>query len=384
MKQIIVAFASVLVLFTSTFTQAEEKEIASGITEACFGATSDGFIVKKYTLTNKNGMKIALLTRGATLSEVHVPDKDGKMADVVFGFDTIEEYEGEKYQYFGCTTGRVANRIAKGKFKVGGKEYSVAINNEPNALHGGVKRSLDKVVWSAKAYEKSDEATGQSRVVEFTYTSPDGEEGYPGKLDIRVTYTLTEDNKIHIDYVANTDKATPVNLTNHAYFNLGGAGSETILDHTLMLAADKYTPTDDTLIPKGEIKSVAGTPLDFRKPHRIGDRIESLTKTAALGYDHNFVLNNQDGDLAVAAKLKDPKSGRVLTVSTTEPGIQFYSGNFLFGQTGKGNKEYKHRSGLCLETQHYPDSVNQPNFPNTILKPGEIYKHTCIYAFSAE
>lgn len=371
----------VLTVFVTSLNAAEEKEVVPGIVESGFGTTSAGEVVHKYTLTNKNGMEIALLTRGATLSEVHVPDKNGNMADVVFGFDTIEEYEGEKYQYFGCTTGRVANRIAKGKFKVEGKEYSVAINNEPNALHGGVKRSLDKVVWKATPFlEMQNSAPG----VAFFYRSPDGEEGYPGTLAITVNYLLTQKNEIRISYKATTSKTTPVNLTNHAYFNLAGAGSDTILDHVLQINADSYTPTDDTLIPTGEIKSVAGTPLDFRKPHRIGDRIEPLTKTAAIGYDHNFVLNNQDGDLAVAAILKDPKSGRVLTVSTTEPGIQFYSGNFLFGQTGKGGKAYKHRSGLCLETQHYPDSVNQPDFPNTILKSGEFYKHTCIYAFSTE
>lgn len=344
-----------------------------------FGKTADGTPVEEYTLTNSTGATVKLISRGATLKEWLVPDKNGEVADVVFGFDDVAGYESPDNGYFGTTTGRVANRIAKGKFKLEGQEYTLATNNGPNALHGGEKRSLDKVVWKGVPFQSAD---GEGVV--FTYTSPDGEEGYPGSLAMKVTYTLNDKNELRIDYEATTDKATPVNLTNHAYFNLAGAGSPTINDHELMLAADRYTPVDSTLIPTGELASVAGTPFDFREFHVIGERVEQLGTGEGAGYDHNFVLNNQDGDLAVAAKVRDPKSGRVLTVSTTEPGIQFYGGNFLKGAVGKGGKKYDYRSGFCLETQHYPDSVNQSNFPPIILRPGEKYTHTCIYQITAE
>ncbi len=355
---------------------------ASAVEVTMFGKTKDGKPVHKYVLTNDNGMSVSLISRGATIQQILVPDRDGNLADVVNGFDDVAGYEGEDNQYFGCTTGRVCNRIAKGKFTLDGKEYSLAINNEPNHLHGGVERSLDKVVWKADAAPVSD---GEGQAVVFWYTSPDGEEGYPGALSIRVRYELLKSkNELHIHYQAETDKATPVNLTNHAYFNLGGAGSPTVLNHELKLEADKYTPADDTLIPTGEIADVASTSLDFRKSTRIGDRIETLTNTGALGYDHNFVLNNQTGKLALAATLKDPQSGRVLKISTTEPGIQFYSGNFLKGQKGKGGKTYAHRSACCLEDQHYPDSVNHPNFPSTILQPGKVYEKTAVYSFGVD
>lgn len=366
------AIACALILSASTQLQAEVK-----VSE--FGKTADGTPVEEFTLTNSTGATVKLISRGATLKEWLVPDKNGEVADVVFGFDDVAGYESPANGYFGCTAGRVANRIAKGKFTLDGKDYSLATNNAPNALHGGEKRSLDKVVWQGKPF-KSDDGEG----VVFTYSSPDGEEGYPGKLDIEVTYTLNDKNELRIDYDATTDKATPVNLTNHAYFNLAGAGSPTINDHELTLTADRYTPVDDTLIPTGELASVAGTPFDFRQPHAIGERVDQLGTGTGAGYDHNFVLNNQDGDLAVAAKVRDPKSGRVLTVSTTEPGIQFYGGNFLEGAAGKGGKKYAYRSGFCLETQHYPDSVNQENFPPIILRPGEKYTHTCIYQITAE
>ena len=313
------------------------------------------------------------------MTELHVPDKAGKTADVVLGWDNVAGYESDGNQYFGCTTGRVANRIAKGKFKLDGKEYSVAVNNDVNHLHGGVKRSLDKVVWTAK-----EVVTKKGTAIVLTYTSPDGEEGYPGNLSCTVAYGLNDNNELMIQYLATTDKATPVNLTNHSYFNLGGAGSETVLKHELTLHADKYTPTDDTLIPTGKIDPVAGTPLDFTTPHIVGERIDALTKTANIGYDHNMVCNGKAGELRVIGKLKDPQSGRAMTISTTEPAVQLYSGNFLKGQMGKGGKVYNHRSAMCLETDHYPDSVNHPEFPTTILKPGETYKHTCIYTFLAE
>lgn len=344
-----------------------------------FGKTADGVPVKEYTIKNSEGVVVKIISRGATLTEWHVPDKDGKMADVVFGFDDVAGYESKDNGYFGATVGRVANRIKGGKFTINGKEYQVPINDGPNALHGGLKRSFDKVVWDGQPFE-NDKGQG----VVFKYVSPDGEEGYPGTLTTQVTYTLTDKNELKIDYEAQTDKATPINLTNHAYFNLHGAGAPTILDHELMIAADHYTPIDETLIPTGEIAPVEGTPLDFREFHKIGERVDQLNDKPGKGYDHNFVLNNQDGDLALAAKVREPKSGRVLSVYTTEPGVQFYGGNFLNGVKGKDGKPYAYRSGFCLETQHYPDSVNQPKFPSVVLKPGETYKHTCIYQISAE
>ena len=345
-----------------------------------FGKTKNGEAVELITLKSDKGLVAKVMTRGATLVQLNVPDKAGKAADVLLGFDDVAGYESEDNQYFGCTTGRVCNRIAKGKFTLDGKEYTLAINNEPNHLHGGVERSLDKVVWKAKPYS-NDKGQG----VRLSYTSPDGEEGYPGNLEVTVSFYVPKDaNRIAISYKATTDKATPVNLTNHAYFNLSGEGSATVLDHILRLNADSYTPTDETLIPTGKIESVEGTELDFRKPTRIGKRIEPLNDTGAIGYDHNFVLNPKADDerLTLAAILRDPASGRVMRVSTSQPGIQFYSGNFLKGQKGKGGKTYAHRSALCLETQHYPDSVNHAEFPNTILKPGETFESTTTYGFS--
>ena len=346
---------------------------------ADFGTTTDGIAVKQYTLTNSHGVVVKLIARGATLAEWHVPDQHGNMDDVVFGFDDVAGYESKDNGYFGATAGRVANRIAGGKFKIDGQEYTLAKNDGPNTLHGGLQRSLDKVVWEGQSFEKNGE-----QGVAFKYVSPDGEEGFPGKLTCRVTYTLTDKNEVRIDYNAATDKATPINLTNHAYFNLSGAGSPTILDHELMLAADHYTPIDETLIPTGQIAPVAGTPFDFREFHKIGARVDQLTDQPGKGYDHNFVLNSQTGKLALAAKVRDPKSGRVLSVYTTEPGVQLYVGNFLTGAKGKGGKTYNHRSGLCLETQHYPDSINQPKFPSVILRPGKTYQHTCVYQIATE
>ena len=358
---------------------------AGNAATADFGKTKAGEPTEIYTLKNKNGLIAKVATYGATLVELHIPDKDGSFVDVLNGFDDVSGYEGDDNQYFGCTTGRVCNRIAKAKFSLDGAEYTLATNNDPNHLHGGGDKALSKQVWKVAPREKDAQA------VTFTLTSPDGEEGYPGNLSIKVTYTLSDDNVLRIDYEATTDKATPVNLTNHAYFNLGGAGSGTVLDHELTLNADNYTPTDDTLIPTGKIEPVEGTPLDFRKAHTIGDRVPDKgatktddCKTAPKGYDHNFVLNGKAGEQRLAARLKDPKSGRVMEIYTDQPGIQFYSGNFLKGQKGKGGKTYPFRGAICLETQHYPDSVNHDNFPNTILKPGEIYKTSTVHKFSAE
>lgn len=357
-----------LVLASSAFAEVQVSD---------FGKTADGKPVKAFTITNKNGGKLKLISRGATLVEWHVPDKHGEMADVVFGFDDVAGYESKGNGYFGATVGRVANRIAGGKFEVDGKEYSLEKNDKTNTLHGGGKHSLDKVVWTGQPSAKGNS-------VSFKYVSPDGEEGFPGKLTMRVTYTLTDKNEVRIEYDAQTTKDTPVNLTNHTYFNLSGAGSPTINDHELMLAADHYTPVDETLIPTGEIASVEGTPLDFRKFHRIGDRVDELNGKPGKGYDHNFVLNKHDGSLKLAAKVREPKSGRVLSVYTTEPGVQFYGGNFLDGVKGKDGKAYAYRSGLCLETQHFPNSVNESKFPSMILKPGKTYKHTCVYQITTE
>ena len=357
---------------------------AENAATADFGKTKVGEPTEIHTLQNKNGLIAKVATYGATLVELHVPDKDGKLVDVVNGFDDVAGYEGDGNQYFGCTTGRVCNRIAKGKFTLDGKEYTLAINNDPNHLHGGGDKALSKQVWKAAP------VAGKAAVV-FTLTSPDGEEGYPGNLSMKVTYTLTDDNELRIDYEATTDKATPVNLTNHAYFNLGGAGSGTVLDHVLMINADNYTTTDETLIPTGKIESVEGTPLDFRKSRVIGERIPDKDaaktedcKTSTLGYDHNFIINVETTKLFLAARLTDPESGRVMEIHTNQPGIQFYSGNFLKDQKGKGGKEYPFRGALCLETQHYPDSVNHDHFPNTILEPGDTYRTTTVHKFSAE
>lgn len=366
-------FLFVIVLFSAGPLLAQKPEAEP------FGKTKDGVPVEVYTLRSSAGLIAKVMTRGATLTELHVPDRDGEVADVILGFDDVSGYESEDNQYFGCTTGRVCNRIAKGRFMLDGQEYELAVNNEPNHLHGGAEKSLDKVVWKARPWA-GEKATG----VTFTYTSPDGEEGYPGKLSLKVTYTVPkESNSLSISYSATTDKATPVNLTNHAYFNLSGAGSPTVLNHLLRLNADRYTPTDDTLIPTGEITSVEGTDLDFRKLTRIGKRVKNFDEQPSLGYDHNFVLNAkpEDKKMNLAAVLRDPKSGRMLRIVTTEPGIQFYSGNFLKGQTGKQGKTYPYRSAICLETQHFPDSVNQPGFPSTILKPGEEYQSQTIYQF---
>lgn len=343
-----------------------------------YGKTADGQSVEAYTLTNKQGLRARVITYGATLAEMHVPDRTGKLADVVLGFDDMQGWQGKGNQYFGCTTGRVANRIAKGKFTLAGKSYSLATNNAPNHLHGGIK-GLDKVLWKATPVPSDD---GQA--VQFTYRSPDGEEGYPGSVFINVIYTLTSRNELRIDYSATTDQTTIINLTNHAYWNLAGEGSATVLDHVLTLQADQYTPTDDTGIPTGQIASVTGTPLDFTKPTRVGERIQAVAATAMKGYDHNFVLRSQTKKLALAATLTDPGSGRVMEILTTEPGIQLYTGNYLFGQAGKGGKTYAQRSALCLETQHYPDSVNHANFPSTVLEPGQTYRSTTVHRFGVK
>ncbi len=367
--------ATVLCSLAAFPAAAEEKKMPK-VEKRPFGKTPDGTAVDLYVLTNANGVTAKIMTYGAILTELHVPDSAGKFGDVVLGFDNLEGYV-KGHPFFGATVGRVANRIAKGKFTLDGKEYKLATNNGPNALHGGVK-GFDKVVWKAEI----GEGKPGDRSIHFSYVSKDGEEGYPGTLKAEVVYTLTDKNELGLVYKATTDKPTPVNLTNHSYFNLAGQGSGDILGHMLEINADKFTPTDDTLIPTGEIKDVKGTPFDFTKPTPIGKHLKEI-KADPVGYDLNYVLNTKNKELKMAARVTDPKSGRVMEVFTTEPGIQFYTGNFLDGTNkGKGGAVYKQYAAFCLETQHFPDSVNQPKFPSVILKPGETYQTTTVYMFS--
>lgn len=333
-------------------------------------AEHEGKKIKFFQLENSSGFKVTLMNYGATLISLFVPDRQGNLADITLGFDSFEEYLG-KNPYFGSTVGRYANRIGQAKFVLDGQEYQLAKNEGENHLHGGVK-GFDKVVWEAEPIGNSHSAG-----VNFSYLSPDGEEGYPGNLNCQVSYLLTESNELHLSYLATTDKATHVNLTHHSYFNLAGQGEGDILGHELQIFASRYTVVDEKLIPTGEIKEVEGTPLDFRQPVVIGERIHQLPG----GYDHNFVLDSR-GLLAIAARIFDPLSGRLMEVYTTEPGIQFYSGNFLDGTIrGKGGKVYGKHSGFCLEPQHFPDSPNKPDFPSTVLRPGEIYKSLTIFKF---
>jgi aldose 1-epimerase len=367
-------FAILGVAMSAVIGLADEKPKA-GITMKPYGKTPDGTPVEEYTMTNRKGVTMKVITYGGIVTELHVPDKDGKFADICLGCSNLDEYV-EGHPFFGALTGRVANRIAKGKFTLDGKEYTLATNNGPNHLHGGTK-GFDKRVW--KKFASSSDDSQQSLTLQ--YVSKDGEEGYPGNLEVVVTYDLTDKNEWRISYAAVTDKSTPVNLTQHAYFNLSGHDSGTILDHVLKLNADKYTPTDDTLIPTGKIEPVKGTPFDFTSPTPIGKRIKDI-KADPQGYDLNFVLNGKAGELRAIAEVTDPKSGRVMNVSTDQPGVQLYTGNFLDGkQKGKGGVRYKQYGGFCLETQHFPDSVNKKEFPSVILEPGRRYVHTTVYTF---
>jgi len=345
-----------------------------------FGQTNDMTGVDLYKLINLNGTEVRITNYGATLVALTVADRAGKPADVVLGYDSLAEYISGKY-YFGCIAGRYANRIAGGKFRLNGTEYVLARNDAENHLHGGIT-GFDKVVWQAQ-----EDVNDDGKRLILSYLSKDGEEGYPGNLSVTVIYALTDKNEFRIDFSAAVDKITVVNLTNHAYFNLAGAGCGDILNHDLMIHADQFTPTDDRLIPTGDLKSIKGTPMDFTRPQKIGARIEQNDEQlrVAKGYDQNWVLNKNEGVLGLAARVSEPDSGRIMEVFTTQPGIQFYSGNLLDNQiNGKTGRKYHHRGGFCLETQHFPDSPNQPDFPSTVLDPGSKYEHTTIYKFTTE
>lgn len=347
--------------------------MAANVQKSVFGRLSDGTTADLFTLTNAHGLVAKITNYGTIITELHVPDRAGRNGDVVLGFDNLEQYL-KGHPYFGCTVGRVANRIAGGKFNLNGKTYQLAINNGPNSLHGGIK-GFDKVLWRAEVKPGA--------AVNFTYTSPDGEEDYPGKLEVTVLMTLTDQNELRIDYTAVTDAPTPVNLTNHSYFNLL-AGPGDILGHELTLAADFFTPADATSIPTGEIAPVKGTPMDFTTPRLIGSRISEV-RGEKIGYDQNYVINGGGkSKLVLAGRSHEAKTGRILEVYTTQPGVQFYTGNYLDGSLqGKRGVVYSQHTGFCLETQHYPDSVNHPNFPSTILNPGQVYRQTTVHKFSA-
>jgi len=369
----VAAFAGLLAGCAST------KPIApTTVSHRPFGKTPDGTPVDLYTFRNANGVEVKICNYGGIVVSFTAPDRNGNMGDVVLGYDNIDDYI-KNSPYFGAIVGRYGNRIAKGKFTLDGKEYTLAVNNEANHLHGGIK-GFDKVVWNARVVNSPE---GPS--LELTYVSKDGEEGYPGTLKVKALYRLTSDNALRLQITALTDKATVVNLTQHSYFNLAGKGD--ILGHVVGMPADRYTPVDSTLIPTGKLPSVEGTPFDFRKPTTIGARINQENEQLKFGkgYDHNWVFPKPNGELTLMASVLEPGSGRILDVFSTSPGLQFYSGNFLDGTiTGKGGQVYQFRNGFCMEPQHFPDSPNQPNFPTVVLQPGILYKNTVIYRLSVQ
>lgn len=378
MKHILTIAALGLLTLTLACTTSEDKKVAEFSTSS-YGTMEDGTEVSLFTMRNANGMEMKVIEYGGIITELTAPDKDGVYEDIVLGYDSLEAYVAEN-PFFGALIGRYGNRIAKGKFTLDGVEYTLDTNNAPNHLHGG-DIGYDKVAWKGEQVE-SDRGVA----LKLTYTSWDGEEGYPGKLDIEVIYTLTNDNEVEFDYTATTDKKTIINLTQHSYFNLS-AMEDDILGHELAINADHYTPVDPTLIPTGEIAEVDGTPFDFTTAKAIGKEIGADNEQIrrGLGYDHNWVLNEGDEDMNFAASLYDPASGRFMEVYTTEPGIQFYSGNFLTAAVeGKNGIVNDYRTGLCLETQHFPDSPNQPNFPSTVLEPSETYRTTTVYKLSTK
>ena len=372
--------APILALFLYTSCSRTPPEVMSSnlmksIQKQSFGQTKEGLPVDLYTMTNPKGTSVSISTYGGTVQALNVKDRSGMLGDVVLGFDSLTGYESE-HPYFGALIGRYGNRIAKGKFTLNGKPYTLAVNNGPNHLHGGIK-GFSRQVWRAK--EVGDNA------LELTYISKDGEEGYPGTLTATVRYTLTPANELRLDYTATTDADTVANLTNHSYFNLAGLADN--LSHQIEIYAGRFTPVDAGLIPTGELRPVKGTPFDFTAPHAIGERIDAKDEQIKLGggYDHNFVFTKQDGKLNLVAKVTESTSGRVMEVLTTEPGVQFYTGNFLDGSLkGKGARSYGRRAAFCLETQHFPDSPNQPKFPSTVIKAGETRKSTTVYRFSTQ
>ena len=378
-KQIFFLLPAIIIIGIACNNNSENKKdtesnnMKPSITEKPFG-NFESKPVTEYTLANVNGMQVGIINYGGIVTKILVPDKSGTMGDVVTGFESLDGFLQKGNPFFGALVGRYGNRIANAKFTLDGKEYKLAANNGPNSLHGGNK-GFDKVWWNIE--KLPDDSS-----LKLTYMSKDGEEGYPGNLKVEVVYTLGSDNSLKIDYTATTDKPTPVNLTNHCYFNLSAGKDSTILNHEVMLNANKYTPVDSTLIPTGQIADVKGTPMDFTSPKKVGKEIDSVKG----GYDHNWVLNKNGNSLEKIATVYEPISGRFMEVFTTEPGIQFYTGNFLDGSltnTKSGQKYVKH-GALCLETQHFPDSPNEPSFPGTILKPGETYKQTTVYRFSVK
>ncbi len=371
-------FLILLLLTIVNFGLSFDAKGQARVKKESFGKTSDGQGVDIYTLTNSHGVEAKIMNYGGIVTSLKVPDRNGQLDDVVLGFDNLDAYL-KGHPYFGAIIGRYGNRIAKGRFKLNGVEYKLAVNNGENHLHGGLK-GFDKVVWNARGLRVPNAAA-----LELTYLSKDGEEGYPGNLSVKVIYTLTNANELKIDYSATTDKDTVVNLTNHSYFNLAGPGNGDILDHRLFINAARFTPTDAGSIPTGELRSVRGTPFDFTRPTVIGARINQDYDQLKLGkgYDHNFVLNGRMGTLRQAARVYESTTGRMMEVWTTEPGMQFYTGNFLDGTlTGKDGKVYQQRYGFCLETQHYPDSPNKRSFPTTVLRKGARYHTTTTYKFS--
>lgn len=368
-----------LVLTGSVVAFGADSEGGGGklsVSAASFGRMPDGRDVTIYTLTNAGGLRARVMEYGAILVSLDVPDRDGKPADVALGFDDLESYL-KRNPLFGAVVGRYANRIADARFMLDGVEHRITANAGRNHIHGGGNKRFDKVAWTGYPYESDTEAG-----VRFTHFSFDGEEGFPGNLDCSVTYALTDKNELRLTYTAATDKPTVVNFTNHSYFNLAGAGNGDVLGHELTINASWYTPAGEGLIPTGEIQSVAGTPLDFREPHKIGERIGELTETR--GYDHNYVLHGSYGALALAARIHEPASGRIMEVWTTEPGMQLYTANGMNGLKGKDGKVYNRHYGFCTETQHFPDSPNKPHFPSTALRPGQVYTTTTVFKFSTE
>ena len=375
MKRILYFFSfSAIFLSCGTKSNEENKETTNlpvvNASKQLYGMVGSDSVFQ-YTLANAKGMLVKILNYGGTITDIMVPDKKGEMGDVVLGFDSLGGYLQKDNPYFACLVGRYANRIANAKFTLDGKTYSLYNNDHGNSLHGGLK-GFDKVIWKVKDHNQP--------MLALEYNSKDGEEGYPGNLTAIVVYSLTDNNELKIDYRATTDSPTPVNLTNHCYFNLSAGKDSTILDHVLMLDANKYTEVNDKLIPTGKLPDVKGTPMDFTKAKKVGQDIDKVPG----GYDHNWVLNKKGNSLQMIGSLYHPASGRYMEVFTTQPGIQFYTGNFLHGLKGRNGEVYQQHAALCLETQHYPDSPNQPSFPNTILKPGETFHQTTIYKFSVK